>query len=313
MIAGLILVMVLAVCFGCAGYQNGDLPGQSDQKITAEDPDGNVTDHSRRTDKQEAAGKALNRRLSTLLAGKEDGFSVYIKPLDDPYTVTIHDMPVKAASMIKLFILAEAFRQDKLGMIRLDEKMPIAGTDKVGGSGILQNVPDGTRKTLRELAELMIVESDNTATNILIDVLTMEKINNFIDSMGLKNTSLQRKMMDFKSAGQGRENYTSAADCGRFLEKLYLGSCIGREQDVAMIKILLRQTDNDKIPAGLPAGTAVAHKTGELPDVVHDGGIVYSEKHNYILCIMTANITDQDTAVREIAGISQTVYQFFNP
>jgi len=96
------------------------------------------------------------------------------------------------------------------------------------------------------------------------------------------------------------------------LEKIYFGQCIGPEQDAEMLKILLKQEDNDKIPALLPADVKVAHKTGELVGIFHDGGIVYGPKRNYVVCIMTKNITDTDEAVHHIAAISKDIYQFLN-
>lgn len=255
---------------------------------------------------------SLEQSLALFAADRTNTYAIYVKPLDSDLSLIIHNEQMTAASMIKLFIMAEAFRQKKAGLIDLDEESTITDDVKVGGAGILQNVPVGTRKTLRELIDLMIIESDNTATNIIIDRLTIENINQLITGLGLKNTVLQRKMMDFQSKKNGKENYTSAFDFGMTLEKIYWGQCIGPQEDAAMLEILLRQKDNDKIPALLPATIKVAHKTGELTGILHDGGIVYGEKGAYIVCIMTNTNKDVATASKDIAAISKTIYQFLN-
>ena len=214
--------------------------------------------------------------------------------------------------MIKIYIMAEAYRQVKAGMLSLDEKYTITNKVKVGGSGILQGAPGGTIKTMQELIDLMIIESDNTATNIMIDRLSIDKINELCSSLGMTNTLLQRKMMDFESVKQGRENYTSVVDLGNMLEKIYYGQCIGQEQDAAMIKVLLRQEDNDKIPALLPAKVRVAHKTGELEGAIHDGGIVFGTPKNYIMCVMTENVRNPHSVVNDIAQLSRDIYHNIN-
>lgn len=256
--------------------------------------------------------KPLKSQLVSLVTHRNSTYSIYVKPLDSDSSLTINNEQMQAASMIKLFIMAEAFRQEKIGLLHFDEESVITSKVKVGGAGILQDVPDGSRKTLRQLIELMIIASDNTATNLVIDRLTMKSINNLIVRLGFTNTMLQRKMMDFESIKTGKENYTSVVDLGVMLEKIYFGQCIGPEQDAEMLKILLKQEDNDKIPALLPADVKVAHKTGELVGIFHDGGIVYGPKRNYVVCIMTKNITDTDEAVHHIAAISKDIYQFLN-
>ena len=256
--------------------------------------------------------KPLKSQLVSLVTNRNSTYSIYVKPLDSDSSLTINNEQMQAASMIKLFIMAEAFRQEKIGLLHFDEESVITSKVKVGGAGILQDVPDGSRKTLRQLIELMIIASDNTATNLVIDRLTMNSINNLIVRLGFTNTLLQRKMMDFESIKIGKENYTSVVDLGVMLEKIYFGQCIGPEQDAEMLKILLKQEDNDKIPALLPADIKVAHKTGELVGIIHDGGIVYGPKRNYVVCIMTKNITDTDEAVHHIAAISKDIYQFLN-
>ena len=253
----------------------------------------------------------LKRELEQHLAINQ-GYtcSVYVKfltPSSEP--IIINSQRIRAASMMKIFVMAEAFRQAKDGLIRMDEEFVVSREVKVGGSGSLQGVPDGTHRTMRNLIELMITESDNTATNIIIDRLSMESIKKLIAGFGFKDTLLQRKMMDMQSIKNGSENYTSVKDLGVMFEKIYNGKCIGREEDAAMISILLQQQDNDKIPALLSSNIQVAHKTGELDGAFHDGGIVYNDGQIYIICIMTEGVKDPENAIKDIAGLSKTTYE----
>ena len=115
--------------------------------------------------------------------------------------------------------------------------------------------------------------------------------------------------MDFEAVKQGRDNDTSVNDVAVFFEKLYRGISVDRENDNAMIEILKRQTDNDKIPRSLPRNIDVAHKTGELVGFVHDGGLVFTEKGVYILCVMVENVANPTSVNKIIAEISNKTYK----
>lgn len=285
-------------------------------KILYEPPGSNTSIVAINVPVQQSTDNKLNllkEHLAQCIA--KEGFvcSVYINTLESSSSpIVINNEKVRAASVIKIFIMAEAFRQAKAGLISLDEEHVITSKEKVGGSGVLQSTPNGTRKTLGELIDLMISESDNTATNIIIERISMDNVNKLISRMGFQDTLLQRKMMDWESVKIGKENYTSAVDVGEVLKKIYYGQCIGPEQDAAMLKILLRQTDNDKIPALLPRQVKVAHKTGELTGAIHDDGIVYGEKQDYVVCIMTEGVRNPADTVRVIANLSQIIYQSLN-
>jgi len=110
----------------------------------------------------------------------------------------------------------------------------------------------------------------------------------------------------------GRENYTSVVDLGQMMEKIYNGQCIGEKEDREMLGILLNQEDNDKIPALLPSRVKVAHKTGELVGAIHDGGIVFGEKQDYIVCIMSEHVTSVKAATLDLANFSEIIYRFLN-
>ena len=145
-------------------------------------------------------------------------YGIIIKSLESEFFLKVGNMEAyPAASLIKLPILYELFNNSKYN---LDEKIEITLKDKVGGFGIIQYLHNNVKLSLRDLAILMIILSDNTATNILIDICGMDNINFTLKKLGLKDTKLRRKMMDLKSKNMGLDNYTSPYDMIKLLEVL---------------------------------------------------------------------------------------------
>ena len=199
------------------------------------------------------------------------------------------DTPLVAASVIKLPILVEAFRQARDGLISMDEAFSIRPEQKMPSCGALTYLHDGLTVTLRDLCALMIIVSDNTATNILIERLGMENVNATMRKLGLEKSTLRRLLFDAEASARGLENTVTAWEMGRLLEMLYKGECISPSADAEMLSILRDQRLNGKIPFFLD-GLEIAHKTGEDDGITHDVGIVYAE-HPLILCF-ASNHTD---------------------
>lgn len=219
---------------------------------------------------------------------------------------------LRSASLIKIFILAEAFRRAGRGELDLDEAVAIPAEAIVGGAGQLEFAAPGTVRTWRQLLEVMVVESDNTATNMVIDRLGMESVNALAAALGCRDTVLRRKMMDFAAAADGRENYTTPADVAAVLAKLYRRECVSPAADEAMVAILLRQEDRCKLPLLLPAAARVACKSGELEGAEHDAGIVYGEKRDYVLAVMSDGLPDEERGRGVVARLSRTVYDWLH-
>lgn len=256
--------------------------------------------------------KDFPQQLSALIAAKLDGetgiYSLAVKDLSSGRQWLFNVEPMRSASLIKVFIMIEAFRLSLQGLLDLAENRIISGAEKTGGAGSLMHAPAGTAKTWRELITLMIVESDNTATNILIDRLSMPAVNKTIRNLGFADTILRRKMMDFAAARSGQENYTSASDMIGVLELLYRHRCLGPSLDNAMLEILKKQQDRSMLPALLPPGTIIANKTGELDGLWHDAGIIYTSHRDYAAAIMTDALADADRGQKVIAEISCLIY-----
>ena len=236
-------------------------------------------------------------------------YSIYFKLLNNnAQPIIINNKVLPSASLIKIPILVEAYRQKDAGLLNLKEKINIDKDTAVEGGSVYE-MPEGSTLTAAQLMELMIVQSDNTATNILIDKLGMDNINNTIkNKLKLKDTILQRKMMDFDAVKLGKQNYTTVEDIGILLEKLYLGQALDKGCDQKMLATLLKQEDNTCIPAQLPANTSVAHKTGQLDGQYYDAAIVYAPLNDYILVIMADNVQNEPQAMYDMSEISRVIY-----
>jgi beta-lactamase class A len=215
-----------------------------------------------------------------------------------------------SASLIKLPIMAEIIRQVKTGKLRLQQRVAVKAEDKVAYS-ILTLLETDNNYSLQDLLTLMIIQSDNTATNILIDMAGMAEINRLCNDMALPDTILQRKMMDWNARQAGRENYTSALDMATFLDSLYRGEILDKASCMYMIEIMKKQLDNSMMRLYIPDETVIAHKTGELDGLAHEAGIVYHEKGDYLFVVLTWNAFTNNEARQAIGKISETAYNYF--
>ena len=162
--------------------------------------------------------------------------------------------------------------------------------------------------TLRALCEAMITVSSNLAANNLIEKLGAKKIQATADALGASGMQVLRGVEDQKAFDAGMNNTTDAAGLARLFEAIGRGQAVSGDASRAMIEILKRQTFNNGIPAGLPAGTAVAHKTGTITKIHHDAGIVYARRP-YVLVVLVRGIEDQKISAKLIADISRAISQ----
>ena len=189
-----------------------------------------------------------------------------------------------AASMIKLIIAASFLEQVENKSFSLDDTYVLKEGDIVGGTGSLGGRGAGAQTTYGEALDMMISESDNTAANILIEALGMDAVNDTAKRLGLKETELNRLMMDEEAIAAGTENYTSAIDVATLLELAYEGKLVSAQASKTLLSALAGQTDDDGLLAGLPDGVSFAHKTGTLANAKHDGGIAtVSDGDDFVL------------------------------
>jgi beta-lactamase class A len=215
------------------------------------------------------------------------------------------------ASSIKIHILAELFHQAEEGKIRLSDVVPLPPTVRVGGSGVLNELGESSvSMSIRDYAVLMIVLSDNTATNLLIKQVGMDNVNRFLQSQGLVKTKLQRMMMDVKAAAEGRENIGTPKEVSMILEKLYRGELVSKKSSADML-LILQKPKEGPIRAGVPADITIANKEGDIEGVRCDVGIVYLPKAPYVICVMTKLLAQASDGPRIITEISRLTYQYF--
>ena len=255
----------------------------------------------------------LKDKIREFVDGQNGNVAVVIKNLKINEVIKINENLVfPSASTIKLAIMTELLNQVQSGKLFLEDKIKLTENMKTGGDGILKELEQGHEFSLKEIMILMIIVSDNMATNILIDLLGMNNINAAIMNLGLTSTKLQRRMMDSQAAREGRENLITANDLAHLLELIYCGNNINREYSDLMLDVLKRQQVRGRLDLYLPEEVVIAHKTGDLDYLEHDVGIVYVPNNEYIICVLT-NETKTNKDAREIIGkISKMVYEKYS-
>ena len=268
-----------------------------------------------------APAAQLTARLQALIAPSGAEVAVAFRPLDgSPEVVIDADKVFHAASTMKVPVMIELFRQAQEGTLKLDDPLPIRNEFRsiVDGSPYQLSVGDdsdrevysniGKTMTLRALCEAMITVSSNFATNLLIEKLDVKKVRATVTRLGAEGTQVLRGVEDQKAFDKGMSNSTTARGLMVLLEMIGRGQAVSPSADAEMIEILKRQKFNEAIPAGMPPGTPVAHKTGTITRIHHDAAIVYGPRP-YVLVVLVRGIQDQKQSAALIAGISKAVWE----
>lgn len=244
--------------------------------------------------------------------------SVWLAGARGPELLAIDaDRPVPGASTLKVLILVEAHAQAWEGRFRFSDSVVLLEEDKVGGTGSLQRERAGAAWTYGQLVHKMIAESDNTASNLLLRRLGMDRVNARARALGLSVTRVERFFMDFEARREGRENWTTAREMGRLLGMILRREILTPEACGAMIRTL-EATSRGRIAAGVPREVPVGHKSGSLPGGRHDVGWVRLPGRPYVLCIFLENVLerpdgDRDGGVEAIEAAAQAVYEELGP
>ncbi len=253
----------------------------------------------------------LENELKEIIDKYDEDISMLVKNLSsDEILLNYNEEKIyPSASIIKIPIMIEALSKMDDLQIPLLSKIKIKDSDKVDFSIITeQNL---TQCTFLELITWMIIDSDNTATNVLIDLLGMDKINERINSLGMKDTKLQRKMMDFEAIKEGKNNSTSLKDMLVVMEGLYRGKIINKEVSKRAIDIMKNQRDNSMLKRYITENVVVANKTGELDNLNNDVGIFYTKKADYFIGIFVHKVQNNQKAHEIIGKLSKKVYDYF--
>jgi beta-lactamase class A len=214
------------------------------------------------------------------------------------------------ASTIKLTLLYELFKQADEGTINLDEMRPLDRRQVVGGDGVLQELTTPSL-SLRDYATLMVVLSDNTATNVLIDVVGMQKVTARMAAAGLPGLKLRRKMIDLEAARRGDENVGTPADVARLLTMIYRGEGLKKESAAALVAIL-KKSKNTALRRGVGEGIEVADKPGTLDGVESGAGIVYLPGRPYVFVATTTFLKNNAAGQAAITAASRAAFDYFS-
>jgi beta-lactamase class A len=226
------------------------------------------------------------------------------------------DLQFHAASTMKVPVMIELFRQVEAGQRTLDDTVLVTNqfTSIHDGTPYTLSATEdsdgeiykamGTRLSYRALVEAAITVSSNLATNILIEHLGAKNVQATVDRLGASGMQVLRGVEDQKAFDAGKNNTTTARGLLTLFEAIGTGKTVSPAASASMIDILKRQQFRTGIPAGLPAGTVVAHKTGSITRIRHDAGIVYS-KRPYVLVVLVRGIQDSKVSDALIASISR--------
>src|SRR5580765_7618407 len=230
------------------------------------------------------------------------------------------DVAFHAASTMKVPALIELFHQARTGRLSLDDRILVVNEfhSIVDGSAYSLDTGDdsdaevykhlGGRLSYRGLAEAMITVSSNFAANLIIEHLGATSIQKTVDAMGAGGMHVLRGVEDDKAFEKGLNNSTTARALLTIMESIARGRAVDRSASDEMIAILKRQKFNDRIPAGLPPGIPVAHKTGEITRIQHDAGIVYAERP-FVLVILVRGLDDARQGSGLAADITRVLYR----
>jgi beta-lactamase class A len=250
----------------------------------------------------------IEKVIENTLQSMKGDFSVILKDLKSGkvFFEKDADRQLPSASTIKLLIMIEAYRCFLTGKLDLYSKVSISNADKVEFSLITEMNTD--RYTVKDLILLMMTISDNTATNVLIDILGMENINDTGIKLGLQGTKLQRKMMDFEAAKKGRQNLTVPRDMLKLMESLYKNEILTPQACSEMLSIMSTVVSRDFMIRYLPVDIRCAHKPGELDELNHDIGIVFTSSCHYALGIFATGLKDNISGRQYIAQLSKEIF-----
>lgn len=221
------------------------------------------------------------------------------------------DISFPQASAIKIPILMEVCAQVEEGRFELSDERKISPENIVGGTGIIELLSNSAVFSIEDLSNLMIVLSDNSATNSLIDLVGMSEVNKRLNSLGFEKTILQRKMINTAASGRGEENLSTPADAVEILKTLYAGDFVNETTSKKIIEILKKTEPSDsRLAAGIPAEVPMAFKTGFLNGVSTEWAIVFLNERPYAIAVMESFKVEEESE-EIVERLSAIIYQYF--
>ena len=222
------------------------------------------------------------------------------------------DIVFAQASAIKIPILLEVYKQARDNKFALTDTRPLVSTNTVAGSGILNAMTDPVSLSIRNYCMLMIGLSDNSATNTLIELVGMQNINSTMQTLGLKNTRVQRKMIDQPASLRNEENISTPAEAVKIMKLLYDGKFIDKAaSDEILLTLQKNPVENSKIARGIPSSVKIAFKPGGMGGVSTEWGLVYLAKRPYAVAVME-NYKTGSASPDVTANISRMLYEYYS-
>ena len=275
---------------------------------------------------QKIAMRTLKEKIQQEFSKQEGTFAVAFKDLSTGKELLINDtITFHAASTMKTPVLMEVYKQADEGKFSLSDSLIIKNEFKsiVDGSLFSLDSTDdsetelykhiGEKRTISFLLYQMIIVSSNFATNLIIELVDAKNVSATMQQLGAKEIHVLRGVEDGKAFAKGLNNTITAHGLMTLFEKMAKGKTVNPVASKAMIDILLDQKFNDIIPAELPAGVKVAHKTGSITGVHHDSGIIFLPNgKKYVLVLLSKNLKDEKSAIRAMANVSKLIYEFVN-
>jgi beta-lactamase class A len=261
--------------------------------------------------KEDALWARLRARLERIDQSLDGVLGLSVKDLKTGATIEIRpDEPFPQASVIKLAVLYELFRQADEGKVDLAE-VTRPPAERVGGDGVLQRLGPSISLSWRDAAVLMMSLSDNAAANLLIDRVGMDAVNRRLDALGLPHTRLRRRMMDLEAARRGEENVSTPAEMRRLAEAIYSGTGLSAERarDIRLVATVAKSTEFRK---PLPESLAVLDKDGTLEAVHVAAAVVDLPGRPYAATIMTTYLRRDADGAALIREVSAALFETFD-
>lgn len=261
----------------------------------------------------------LSEQITNILeaAGGTWGISLFDSDTKESWELNKHNT-FYAASVIKIPIMIAVFAASEQKEITLSNSLTLKREDMVGGSGVLQHMTPGTEYTIYDLITLMIIQSDNTATNMLIDLVGVEAVKGAMQDIGLRVSTFHHKMMTVEADREGF-NVITAHEMTSVLHRLTTGKIISVHASAQMIDILKKQQIRHSLPAKIPGQDEpvigalkqweLANKTGNITGIRHDIGIFYVGKRTFIASILSKEVDDL-ASTEIIAEIGLAIYNY---
>ncbi len=232
------------------------------------------------------------KEIKRYLESRIGTYSFFFEDLESGFSYGYNEnVQMTSAGCMKLPIAVSVIKYVENGFVSFLDRIKIEEADKVYGTGILHEF-DNREYTVFELLVAMLIQSDNTAANKLIDIVGSDTINRDIEALGLKNTKLNRKTSDERSAISGVENITSALDLSKIWKHLYNGTFLNKKNSTMLIDILRRQQIKNKLALYIPDNLKfeISSKTGDKTGVENDTALIHLQKGTFTFTVLSMGI-----------------------